>query len=293
MIVAAMIAAAIVSRAIVAIGVRKAVRRGCSFYCACSGLHSVGHRDTQCEADADAHGDVVHGGTYRDADRCSDGNGAAFLRARRCLPYRPFRSTSGALGFLSARIESSTCDLRSAAFSTRPAATFGSVTVLANLRSVVAWRVRYSLPTTVVVSGLLPADVTLQRGIRSEPGYKWTINVCSLFGFSCLRRFRIPLAAGTNPGHWSFFRMRIREENCNLVLLTGVTLVSAAIAGAATFLEPASPVSKSRAVYAAAASSPSAAAASSAARQPARHVDQTPARVVGAPFVLNTNPRER
>jgi hypothetical protein len=87
--------------------------------------------------------------------------------------------------------------------------------------------------------------------------------------------------------------MRIREENCNLVLLTGVTLVSAAIAGAATFLEPASPVSKSRAVYAAAASSPSAAAASSAARQPARHVDQTPARVVGAPFVLNTNPRER
>jgi hypothetical protein len=87
--------------------------------------------------------------------------------------------------------------------------------------------------------------------------------------------------------------MRIREENCNLVLLTGVTLVSAAIAGAATFLEPASPVSKSRAVYAAAASSPSAAAASSAARQPAHHVDQTPARVVGAPFVLNTNPRER
>jgi hypothetical protein len=89
--------------------------------------------------------------------------------------------------------------------------------------------------------------------------------------------------------------MRIREENCNLVLLTGVTLVSAAIAGAATFLEPASPVSKSRAVYAAAASSPSAVAASSpsAARQPARHVDQTPARVVGAPFVLNANPRER
>jgi hypothetical protein len=98
--------------------------------------------------------------------------------------------------------------------------------------------------------------------------------------------------------------MRIREENCNLVLLTSVTLVTAAIAGAATFLEPASPVSKSRAVYAAAASSPSAAAASSpsaaaasspsAARQPARHVDQTPVRViVGAPFVPNTNPRER
>jgi hypothetical protein len=137
MIAVAMIASAIVSRAIAVTGVRKAVTRGC-ILCAGSGLHSVGHRDTQCEADADAHGDVVHGGTYRDADRCSDGNGAAFLHARRCLPYRPFRSTSGALGFLSARLESSTCDLRSAAFSTRPAATFGSVTVLANLRSVVA-----------------------------------------------------------------------------------------------------------------------------------------------------------
>ncbi|MBR1287590.1 hypothetical protein JQ597_36615 [Bradyrhizobium sp. AUGA SZCCT0177] len=98
--------------------------------------------------------------------------------------------------------------------------------------------------------------------------------------------------------------MRIREENCNLVLLTGVTLVSAVIAGAAGFWEPASAVSKTRPVYAAAAtSSPSAAAASSsssntaaaspAARQPARLVDQTPVRVIGAPFVPNTNPRER
>ncbi|MBR1272199.1 hypothetical protein JQ629_32475 [Bradyrhizobium sp. AUGA SZCCT0222] len=105
--------------------------------------------------------------------------------------------------------------------------------------------------------------------------------------------------------------MRIREENCNLVLLTGVTLVSAVIAGAAGFWEPASAVSQTRPVYAAAAtmssaattSSPSAAAAPSpssnaaaaspAARQPARLVDQTPVRVIGAPFVPNTNPRER
>ncbi|MBR1197757.1 hypothetical protein JQ634_11770 [Bradyrhizobium sp. AUGA SZCCT0240] len=102
--------------------------------------------------------------------------------------------------------------------------------------------------------------------------------------------------------------MRIREENCNLVLLTGVTLVSAVIAGAAGFWEPASDVSKNRQVYAAAATSSSAAAASSpsaattsssaaaaspAARQPARLVDQTPVRVIGAPFVPNTNPRER
>jgi hypothetical protein len=106
--------------------------------------------------------------------------------------------------------------------------------------------------------------------------------------------------------------MRIREENCNLVLLTGITLVSAVIAGAAGFWEPASAVSKNRPVYAAAAtssssaaamasssaaatSSPStkAAAASPAAGQPARLIDQTPVRVIGAPFVPNTNPRER
>jgi hypothetical protein len=99
--------------------------------------------------------------------------------------------------------------------------------------------------------------------------------------------------------------MRIREENCNLVLLAGVTLVSAAIAGGATLLEPASAVSKSRPFYiAAAASSPSAAAAASpsasaaaaspmAERKPARLVDQIPVRTVGAPFVPNTNPRER
>ena len=96
--------------------------------------------------------------------------------------------------------------------------------------------------------------------------------------------------------------MRIREENCNLVLLAGVTLVSVAIAGTAALLEPASAGSKSRPVYAAAAPSRSASATSSssaataspaAERKPARLVDQTPVRVIGAPFVPNTNPRER
>ena len=97
--------------------------------------------------------------------------------------------------------------------------------------------------------------------------------------------------------------MRIREENCNLVLLAGVTLVSVVIAGGAALLEPAA--GKSKPFYlAAAASSPSAAAAPSpsasaaatapaAEKQPARLADQTPVRVVGAPFVPNTNPRER
>jgi hypothetical protein len=91
--------------------------------------------------------------------------------------------------------------------------------------------------------------------------------------------------------------MRVREENCNLILLAGVTLVSAVIAGAATLLEPASAASKSRPFYvAAAAASPSANAAAlprAAETTPARPVDQTPVRVVGAPFVPNTNPRER
>jgi hypothetical protein len=91
--------------------------------------------------------------------------------------------------------------------------------------------------------------------------------------------------------------MKIREENCNLVLLAGVTLVSAVIAGAAALLEPASATGKIKTYYAAAAL-PSqlvnATATSRAAEKaPARHVDQTPVRVVGAPFVPNTNPRER
>jgi hypothetical protein len=99
--------------------------------------------------------------------------------------------------------------------------------------------------------------------------------------------------------------MRIREENCNLVLLAGVTLVSAAIAGGAALLEPASSASKIRPVYAVAASSPSTAPAASSPSaniaatsravesKPVRPVDPVPVRVVGAPFVPNTNPRER
>jgi hypothetical protein len=92
--------------------------------------------------------------------------------------------------------------------------------------------------------------------------------------------------------------MRIREENCNLVLLAGVTLVSMVIAGGSAFL-PAPAASKSRPVYAtAAAPSPSPSANTAApptapTPRPARLVDQTPVRVVGAPFVPNTNPRER
>lgn len=68
--------------------------------------------------------------------------------------------------------------------------------------------------------------------------------------------------------------MRIREENCNLILLVMVTVVSAAIAGGATLLgpAPASPAKDKKPVYVA---------------------DRTSVRVIGAPFLPNTNPRER
>ena len=98
--------------------------------------------------------------------------------------------------------------------------------------------------------------------------------------------FRFPFAQGTNPGCSRFSGMRIREEYCNLVLLAAVTLVSTVIAGAAALLEPALAASRSGSFYAAA-------AAPSANVTPARLVDQIPVRVVGAPFVPNTNPRQR
>ena len=83
--------------------------------------------------------------------------------------------------------------------------------------------------------------------------------------------------------------MRIREENCNMVLLGVVTLFSVAIAGGAALLgfadnepvqladrttgrvEQAPPPDK-RIIYVS---------------------DQPQVRVIGAPFVPNTNPRER
>lgn len=68
--------------------------------------------------------------------------------------------------------------------------------------------------------------------------------------------------------------MRIREDNCNMVLLAAVTLVSLGVAGIAALFEPA-------------------AAKQEIATSPAYLADSTPVRVVGAPFVPNTNPRER
>ena len=70
--------------------------------------------------------------------------------------------------------------------------------------------------------------------------------------------------------------MRVREEDCNMVLLAAVTLFGLAVAGVASVLEPAP------------APPPSAES-----RNPVNVADQTPVRTIGPPFVPNTNPRER
>ena len=96
------------------------------------------------------------------------------------------------------------------------------------------------------------------------------------------------MASGTSHVVLCFLRMRIREEDCNMVLLAGVTLLSIAVAGTADLLEPASATDKSKPAHVANATAPA-----SVQKEPPRPADQTPVRVVGAPFVPNTNPRER
>jgi len=82
--------------------------------------------------------------------------------------------------------------------------------------------------------------------------------------------------------------MKIREENSNLVLLAVVTLFSVVIASGASVVTSAdTPVRIA---------GPTAARTEQAApaKQPVRYVSDVPAvRVVGSPFVPNTNPSER
>jgi hypothetical protein len=71
--------------------------------------------------------------------------------------------------------------------------------------------------------------------------------------------------------------MRLREENCNMVLLATVTLVSAMVAVIAGWWQ-----------------GPLLAAAKPPVYVANRAVtDRTEVPVVGAPFVLNVNPRDR
>jgi hypothetical protein len=81
--------------------------------------------------------------------------------------------------------------------------------------------------------------------------------------------------------------MRIREENCNMILLAAVAGVSVIVAGGASLFGP------GQAVRVADGSAER--IEQSAVVQPAAANvgDPSPVRVIGAPFVPNTNPRER
>lgn len=72
--------------------------------------------------------------------------------------------------------------------------------------------------------------------------------------------------------------MRTREANRNIALLGAVTLLSVAAAGVAALLDPA-PTSAN--------------AAPRPAANQASLQDPAPVRIVGTPFVPNTNPRQR
>ena len=82
--------------------------------------------------------------------------------------------------------------------------------------------------------------------------------------------------------------MRIREENCNMVLLAAVVLMSVAITGSVSLLGSAdkNPVRIADRL-------PGRAEQAPADKRIIYISDQPPVRVVGAPFVPNTNPRER
>ena len=79
--------------------------------------------------------------------------------------------------------------------------------------------------------------------------------------------------------------MKIREENCNMFLLAVVTVFTVVIAASASLVGPADNAPIRFAARAEQASTPD---------TPIVYVaDQPAVRVVGAPFMPNTHPRER
>jgi len=85
-------------------------------------------------------------------------------------------------------------------------------------------------------------------------------------------------------------RMRIPEENCNMVLLAVVTCVSVALAGGASLLG----YGDSKAVRFADRTTTGRVERAPSPDKGIIYInDQPPVRVIGAPFVPNTNPRER
>jgi hypothetical protein len=83
--------------------------------------------------------------------------------------------------------------------------------------------------------------------------------------------------------------MRIREENCNMILLGVVTLFALVIAGGAALVGP----TDKPPVHLADRTTAGAEQAPSADKRVLYVTGQPSVRVVGAPFVPNTNPRER
>ena len=83
--------------------------------------------------------------------------------------------------------------------------------------------------------------------------------------------------------------MRIREENCNMILLAVVTSISVAIAGGAMLVDAADGNPARLADRTSGRIEP----AASSGKRIIYVSDAPPARMVGAPFVPNTNPRER
>ena len=79
--------------------------------------------------------------------------------------------------------------------------------------------------------------------------------------------------------------MKIREENCNMFLLAVVTVFTVVVAASSSLVGP----SDKAPIRIAARAEPT-----PAADKPIVYVtDQPTVRVVGAPFVPNTNPRQR
>ena len=83
--------------------------------------------------------------------------------------------------------------------------------------------------------------------------------------------------------------MRIREENCNMVLLAVVALVTSVIAGGASLVG----LTENKTAYFENWTIARGEKARAADKQIVNISDQPPVRVIGAPFVPNTNPRER
>lgn len=83
--------------------------------------------------------------------------------------------------------------------------------------------------------------------------------------------------------------MRIREENCNMVLLAVVTLVCVVIAGGVSLVGS----TGTRPLRLTDRTTGYADHVASSGRGVIYVSDQPAVRVVGAPFVPNTNPRER